>query len=107
MANSLKSRDDPLKPFYFNVLDSILLQKFEDALRDLVGGVGGGRAGVDTNPNHNGTARLLPVFSFGDEAGGINGETILRTTLHQGENLGTDSVPDAVERGVVDSTKRL
>lgn len=105
MFNSLKSRGDPLVPLYFNALDSILLQKFEDALRDLVGGVGGGRAGIDANPNHNGTKRLLPVLFFGDEADGINGETILRTALHQVANLGSNSVPDAVERGVVDSTK--
>ena len=82
VVNSLQPLDDPLVPLYFNVLDSILLQKSKDALRDLVGGVGGGRAGIDGNPNHNGTKRLLSVLSVGDEAGGSDGEAILGTAPH-------------------------
>lgn len=64
-------------------------------------------AGMDANPNHNGTESLLPILSVSDEAGGINGVASPHTTSHQVANLGTDSAPDAVERGVIDSTKRL
>ncbi len=32
-------------PLYFNVIDSILLEKLEGALRDLVGGVNGVESG--------------------------------------------------------------
>ena len=97
---------DRLVPLYFNVLDSILLEKFKDVLGYFVGDVGGGRAGIDPNPNHDGTESLLPVPSMGDEASGINGVANL-PNFHQFANLGTDSAPDVVERGAVDSTKRL
>ena len=38
---------DRLMPLYFNVRNSILLEKFKDVLGYFVGGVGGGRAGID------------------------------------------------------------
>jgi hypothetical protein len=41
-----------------------------------------------------------------DEASGINGVANL-PIFHQFANLGIDSAPDVVERGAVDSTKRL
>jgi hypothetical protein len=53
------------------------------------------------------TESLLPVLFVGDEAGGIDGVASLLSTFHQVANLGTDSAPDAVERGAMDSTKRL
>ena len=91
-------------PLYFNVLNSILLEKFKDVLRDFVGGVGGDRAGIDPNPNHDGTETLLPILSVGDEASGIN-EVANLPIFHQFANLGTDGAPDVVERGAVDSTE--
>ena len=72
-----------------------------------MGGVGGGRAGINHNPNNDGTESLLPVLSVGDEASGINGRVANLPIFHQFANLGTDSAPDVVERGAVDSTKRL
>jgi hypothetical protein len=94
---------------YFNALGSILLEKFKDILGYFVGGVGGGRAGIDPNPNNDGTESLLPILSVGDEASGINGRVVNVPIFHQFANLGTDSAPlaDVVERGAVDSMKRL
>jgi hypothetical protein len=43
----------------------------------------------------------------GDEASGINGAVVNVPIFHQVANLGTDSAPDVVERGAIDSTKRL
>ena len=74
-----------------------------------MGGVGGGRAGINPNPNNDGTESLLPILSVGDEASGINGAVVNVPIFHQVANLGTDSAPlaDVVERGAVDSMKRL
>ena len=72
-----------------------------------MGGVGGGRAGIDPNPNNEGTESVLPVLSVGDEASGINGRIENVPIFHKLTNLGTDSAPDAVEGGTVDPTKRL
>jgi len=46
---------DRLVPLYFNALDSIRLKKLKDILGYFVGAVGGGRAGIDPNPNNDGT----------------------------------------------------
>jgi hypothetical protein len=97
---------DRLVPLYFNILDSILLEKFKDVLRYFVGAVGRGRAGIDPNPNYDGAECLLPVLSVGDEASGIDG-VAGPPNFHQFTNLGADSAPDLVERGAVDPTKRL
>ena len=84
---------DCLVPLYFNVLDSALLEKFKNVLGYFMGGVCGGRAGIDPNPNHDGTEGLLPALSVSDEASRINGVTNL-PIFHQSANLGTDSAPD-------------
>ena len=54
---------DCLPPFYDNVLDIVLPQKGEDRLRDIVGGVGGGRTGLDSNPYNDRTETPLAPLS--------------------------------------------
>ena len=97
---------DRLVPLYLNALDFVLLEKFEDVLRDFMGSVGRGRAGMDGNPNHNWAESVL-VLSVGDKSGRINGIASFHSFFHQPTNLETDGAPDPVERGAVDSTKRL
>jgi hypothetical protein len=43
----------------------------------------------------------------GEEAGRVDGRSVNLPSLDQVTNLGTDSVPDTIERGVKDSTERL
>lgn len=106
--DSLKCRHprDCLVPLYLDVLDSILLEKFKDVLGYFVGGVGGGRARVDPNPDHNGTGSPPPILFVSDEASETNRDRKL-PIFHQLTNLGTDSAPDVVERGAKDSTNGL
>jgi len=52
-----------LSPFYHNTLDFVLLEKSEDQLRDMVGGVGRGRAGLDANPDHDGAKTAVLLIS--------------------------------------------
>ena len=44
---------------------------------------------------------------MGEEAGGVDGRPVDLSSLDQVTNLGTDSVPDTIERGVEDSAERL
>jgi len=101
---------DDLAPFHNSILDSILQQKRKDLLGDLVGGIGGGRTRNDTDPYDDGTETpllLLSRRSMGEESGRVNGRPVNLPSLDQVTNLGTDSVPDTIERGVKNSTERL
>ena len=101
---------DGLAPFHNSILDSILQEKRKDHLGDLVGGIRGSRTRNDTDPNDDGTHTpllLLSWWSVGEEAGKLEGRPVNLPSLDQVTNLGTDSVPDAIERGVKDSTERL
>ena len=51
--------------------------------------------------------RLLSQLCVGEEAGRVNGRPVDLPSLDQVTNLGTDSVPDTIERGVEDSAERL
>ena len=44
---------------------------------------------------------------MGEEAGRVDGRPVDLPSLDQVTNLGTDSVPDTIERGVEDSAERL
>ena len=44
---------------------------------------------------------------MGEEAGGVDGRPVNLPNLDLVTNLGTDIVPDTIERGVKDSTERL
>jgi len=92
-------------PFNLSALDSILHEKREDGLGDVVGGIGGGRAGRDGDPDGHWTESLLPVL-LDDEASRADGR-VPSLLLHQVANLGTDGVPDLVERCVEHATERL
>jgi hypothetical protein len=101
---------DGLAPFHNSILDSILQEKRKDLLGDLVGGIGGGKTRNDTDPYDDGTETsllLLSRWSVGEEAGRVDGRPINLPSLDQVTNLGTDSVPDTIKRGVKDSTVRL
>jgi hypothetical protein len=101
---------DGLAPFHNNILDSILQEKRKDLLGDLVGGIGGGRTRNDTDPYDDGTETPLLLLSYrsvGEEADRVDGRPVNPPSLDQVTNFGTDSVPDAIERGVKDSTGRL
>jgi len=98
---------DGLAPFHNSILDSILQKKRKDLLGNLVGGIGGGRTGNDADPYDDGTETPLPPswLSVGEEAGRVNRRPVNLPRLDQVTNLGTDSVPDTIERGVKDSTE--
>ena len=72
-----------------------------------MGDVGRGRSGKDRNPNYHRTESVLPILSLGDETSGINGEASLHGGFHHLVNLGTNSAPDFVKWGTVNSTDRL
>ena len=101
---------DGLAPFHNSILDSILQKKHKGLLGDLVSGIGGGRTRNDTDPYDDGTETpllLLSRWSVGKEAGRVDGRPVNLPSLDQVTNLGTDSFPDTIERGVKDSTERL
>jgi len=70
---------DRLAPFHNNTLDSVLQQKCKNLLGDIMGSIGGGRTGNDTDPDDNGTEtplRLLSRRSMGEEAGRVDGRPV-------------------------------
>ena len=75
-----------------------------------MGSIGGGRTRNDTDPYDDGTETpllLLSRRSVGEEASSVDGRPVNLPSLDQVTNLGTDSVPDPIERSVKDSTERL
>ena len=70
-----------------------------------MGGTGGGGTRNDTDPYDNGTETplLLSQRSVSEEPGRVDGGPVDLLSLDQVTDLGTNSVPDAVERGVKDS----
>lgn len=75
-----------------------------------MGGIGGGRTGKDADPDDDGTEtplRLLSRRPVGEEAGRVDGRPVDLVSLDQVTDLGTDSIPDTIERGVGDSAERL
>lgn len=81
----------------------MILEKLEDLLEDVVGGIGGGRIGNDTEPDHDGTETpdlLLSQPSVGEKAGRVDRRPVNPPSLDQLTDLGTDSVPDITERGL-------
>jgi hypothetical protein len=65
-----KNRHPPLD---LDALDFIALEKAKDALGYVVGGIGGGRAGINPDPYNDGTRNVLLVGFVGDEASLVNG----------------------------------
>jgi hypothetical protein len=61
---------DRLAPLNLDALDSIAL---EDVLGYVVGGIGDGRAGINPDPDNDGTRNNIIVGFVGDEASDING----------------------------------
>ena len=101
---------DRLVPFHNNTADSVLQQEGKNLSGDLVSDIGGGRTRNDANPYDDGTEspfRLLSQRRMGEEAGRVDGRPVDLPSLDQVTNLGTDSVPDTIERSVEDSAERL
>ena len=79
----------------------------------LVGGIAGGRIrNILMTPTHMTTGPRLPLLflsrrSVGEEASRVDGRPVNLPILDQVTILGTDGVPDTIDRGVIDSTKRL
>ena len=97
-----------LAPLYNSILGSILQQKCKDLLGDLVGSIEGGRTRNDTDTYDDWAETpliLLSRWSMGEEAGRVDGRPVNLPSLDQVTNLGTDSVPDTVKRGVKDSAE--
>lgn len=75
-----------------------------------MGGIGGGRTGKDADPDDDRTESplcLLSRRSVGKEAGRVDGRVVDLVGLDQVTDLGADSVPDTIQRGVEDSAERL
>jgi hypothetical protein len=101
---------DRLAPFHNSILDSVIQQERKDLLGDIVGSIGGGRTGNNADPDDDGTEtplRLLSRRCVGEEASRVNGRPVDLAGLDQVKNLGTDSVPDTIQRSVEDSVERL
>lgn len=99
---------DRLSPFHHHALDFVLLQKSKDLLRDIVGSVGGSRTGLDSNPENDRSETpllFLSRWTVCEKAGRVNGGPLDLPCLDDVANLGTDNVPDLVQRSIEDSTK--
>ena len=97
---------DSLVPFDHRTLDSI--EKSKDVLGNIVCVLGGGGSGMSRNPSHDGTnsVRVLPVLAVCDETSCIDGRVANLPIFQELTDLGSDSVPDSVERRVKDSNRR-
>jgi hypothetical protein len=93
---------DRLPPLDLDALDSIALEKAKDALGYVVGGVGGGGAGINPDPYNDGTRNVL-VGIVGDEASHVNGRVANLLGFDQVANKGTHNTPDGVERGAINT----
>ena len=97
----------PLVPFDHRTVDSIGLEKSEDVRGSVVCILGGGGSGMSRNPNHDGTNSVLPVLAVGDETSCLDGRVVNLPSFQELADLGSDSVPDSVERRVEDSIDGL
>ena len=99
-----------LAPFHNSTLDSVVQQEGKDLLGDIVGGIGGGRTRTDADPDDDRTEtplRLLSQRSVSEKAGRVDRRPVDLVGLDQVADLGTNSVPDTIQRGVEDSAERL
>ncbi len=62
--------------------------------------LGGGGTGMSRNPNHDGTDSVLRVLVVGDETSRLDGRIANLPSFQELADLGSDSVPDWVERRV-------
>jgi len=99
---------DSFTPFHDSIFDSMLPEKRKDLLGDIVGGIGGSRPRNDTDPYDDRTeTHLLLSRRRSGEAGWLDGRPVNLPSRDQVNDFGTDSFPDTIERGVIDSMERL
>ena len=101
---------DGLAPFYDSIFDSVRLEKGEDLLGDLVGGIGGGRPRHYTDPNDDRSETPLLLLTHRclcEEPRWVNERPVDPPSRDQVNDAGTDSFPDDIELGIVDSTESL
>ncbi len=98
---------DSLVPFDHCTLNSIGLEKSEYVRGSVVCILGGGGSGMSRNPNHDGAGSVLPVFAVGNETSCLDGRVANLPSFQELADLGSDSVPDSVERCVEDSIDGL
>ena len=98
---------DRLPPLALDALDFIALEKAKNVLGYVVGGIGGGRAGINPDPYNDETRNVLLVGFVGDEASLVNGRVANLLGFDQVANKGTHSTPDGVERGTINIPNRL
>ena len=65
--------------------------------------LGGSSIGMGRNPNHDGAASVLPVLAVRDETNCTDGRVANLPGFQDPTDLGSDSVPNSVERRVEDS----
>jgi hypothetical protein len=94
---------DSLVPFDHCTLDSIGLEKSEDVRGSIVCILGGGGSRMNRDPNHDGTDSVLPILTVGDETSCHDSRIANLPSFQELADLGSDSVPDSVERRVEDS----
>lgn len=58
---------------------------------------------MSRNPNHDGTDSVLPVLAVCNETSCLDGRVANLPSFQELADLGSDSVPDSVERRVEDS----
>lgn len=101
---------DRLSPLDHDPGDFVLLEESEDHKRDVVGGVGRGRAGPDADSDHHRAEAALLLLSGRTvcvEAGGVDRRILDTVRLDDIADLGTDSTPNGVEWSVKDAMDRL
>src|SRR5258706_4839740 len=88
-------------------LDSIGVEKSEDVQGCVVCVLGGGGSGMSRNENHDGTDIVFPVLAVGDETSCLDDRVANLSKFQELADLGSESVPDSVERRVEDSIDGL
>ena len=69
--------------------------------------LGDGGSGMSRHPNHDGTKIVLRVLAVGDETSCLDDRVANLTSFQKLADLGSDNVPDSVERRVKDSIDGL
>jgi len=95
-----------LIPFDHCTLNSIGLEKSENARRSIICTLSSGSSGMSRDPNHNGTDSILPIL-VGDKTSCFDGRIPNLSRFQELADLGSNGIPDGVEWCVKDSIDSL